>query len=71
MITRLRKTTDKGNGDYTLAWTDELGAVLCSMDIHISGDDAEETIDANYRLMKKNNKELFIEIESTEGSYDL
>ena len=58
---REKKTTDKGEGKYLLEWVDENGDTLCSMEITIEDGDVEKTIETNYRLMRKENEELFAE----------
>lgn len=58
---REKKTTDKGEGKYLLEWIDENGDTLCSMEIMIEDGDVEKTIETNYRLMRKENEELFAE----------
>ena len=60
----VKKTTDLGNGNFNLAWVDDDEKVCVDMTIHITGEDTESTIEANYRLMKKNNEALFVEPES-------
>lgn len=63
---REKKTTDKGEGKYLLEWVDENGDTLCSMEIMIEDGDVEKTIETNYRLMRKENEELFAEPLSDE-----
>lgn len=63
---REKKTTDKGEGKYLLEWVDENGDTLCSMEIMIENGDVEKTIETNYRLMRKENEELFAEPLSDE-----
>lgn len=63
---REKKTTDKGEGKYLLEWIDENGDTLCSMEIMIEDGDVEKTIKTNYRLMRKENEELFAEPLSDE-----
>lgn len=63
---REKKTTDKGEGKYLLEWIDENGDTLCSMEIMIEDGDVEKTIETNYRLMRKENEELFAEPLSDE-----
>ena len=58
---REKKTTDKGEGKYLLEWVDENGDTLCSMEIMIEDGAVEKTIETNYRLMRKENEELFAE----------
>lgn len=58
---REKKTTDKGEGKYLLEWIDENGDTLCSMEIMIEDGDVGKTIETNYRLMRKENEELFAE----------
>lgn len=63
---RERKTTDLGGGKYLLEWIDEDGNTVCSMELRISGDGVEKTIEQNYRLMRHQNKDLFVEPISEE-----
>lgn len=63
---REKKTTDKGDGKYLLEWIDENGDTLCSMEIMIEDGDVDKTIETNYRLMRKENADLFAEPLSDE-----
>ena len=63
---RTQRITDEENGKYLLEWLDENEEVLVSMELEISETDSA-TIQANFRLMKEQNKGLFIDpAEETE-----
>lgn len=62
---RTKRTTDLGSGRYRLEWLDENEAVLCSMEIEVT-EDKDNTVLANYNLMRRQHQELFIEPMSEE-----
>ena len=57
---RTKKTTKKEDGTYLLEWKDENDNTIVSMTLAITGDE-NETIEQNYRLMKRSNPSLFEE----------
>lgn len=62
---RTKRTTNLGSGRYRLEWLDENEAVLCSMEIEVTAD-KDNTILANYNLMRRQNQELFLKPMSEE-----
>lgn len=62
---RTKRTTDLGSGRYRLEWLDENEAVLCSMEIEVT-EDKDNTILANYNLMRRQYQELFLKPMSEE-----
>lgn len=58
---RTRSVENLGDGRYRLQWLDENGSALVSMELLISGEAPEATIDANFNMMRQNNMELFVE----------
>lgn len=62
---RTKRTTDLGSGRYRLEWMDENDEVLCSMEIEVT-EDKDNTILANYNLMRRQHQELFLKPMSEE-----
>ncbi len=56
-----KRTTKKTDTTWLLEWLDDEGNVFDSMEIGIEGGDGSATIEANYRMMKRNHPEQFIE----------
>ena len=62
---RTKRTTDLGDGRYRLEWLDENGNTLISMEIEVTAD-KDNTILANYNLMRRQHQELFLKPMSEE-----